>query len=147
MIFLVVKFIIILLLNHKTIAVVRSQYFLLGMKKDVVDYIAKCIECQRVKDKHKYPSCLLQRLPIIEWKWKVVTIDFINKFPMTAKEHDSIMVVVDKLTNAAHFILFKLTHRVVNIPEIYLKEIVMLHKIPMEIILDKDWKFTSNFWK
>jgi hypothetical protein len=39
---------------QKTIAAVRSQYFWLGMKKDVVDYIAKCMECQRVKVEHKH---------------------------------------------------------------------------------------------
>jgi hypothetical protein len=30
---------------HKTIAVVRNQYFWPGMKKEVFDYIVKRIEC------------------------------------------------------------------------------------------------------
>jgi hypothetical protein len=41
---------------QKTIAVVRSQYFWPGMKKDVVDYIARCMECQRVKVEHRHPT-------------------------------------------------------------------------------------------
>jgi len=48
-------------------------------------------------------------------KWEVVTIDFIKKLPKTMKQHDSIMVVVDKLTKAAHFIPMKTTHKVTNI--------------------------------
>jgi hypothetical protein len=100
---------------QKTIAVVRSQYFWLGMKKDVVDYIARCMECQRVKVEHKHPTGLLQPLPILEWKWEVVTIDFITKFPKTTRQHDSIMVVVDKLTKVAHFIPVKLAHKETNI--------------------------------
>jgi hypothetical protein len=64
---------------HKTIAVVRGQYFWPGMKKDVVDYIARCMECQKVKDEHRHPIGLLQPFPIPEWKWEVVTIDFITK--------------------------------------------------------------------
>jgi hypothetical protein len=63
-------------------------------------------------------------LPIPEWKWEVVTIDFITKFPRTTRQHDSIMVVVDKLTKAAHFIPVKTTHKETNIAEIYMKEIV-----------------------
>jgi hypothetical protein len=30
---------------QKTIAIVRGQYFWPGMKKDVVEYISKCMEC------------------------------------------------------------------------------------------------------
>jgi hypothetical protein len=75
-----------------------------GMKKEVVDYIAKCLECQKVKVEHRHPVGLLQPLPIPEWKWEVVTMDFITKLPRTSKQHDSIMVVVDKLTKASHFI-------------------------------------------
>jgi hypothetical protein len=49
--------------------------------------------------------------PFHEWKWEVVTIDFITKIPRIVKQHDSIMVVVDKLTKFSHFILVKLTHK------------------------------------
>ena len=54
--------------------------------------------------KHIHPAGLLQHLPIPEWKWEVVTMDFITKLPRTAKYHNFIMVVVDKITKAAHFI-------------------------------------------
>jgi hypothetical protein len=132
---------------QKTIAVVRSQYFWPGMKKDVVDYIARCMECQKVKTEHRHPTGLLQPFPIPEWKWEVVTIYFITKFPRTTRKHDSIMVVVDKLTKAAHFIPVKMTHKETNIAEIYMKEIARLHGVPKEIVSDRDPKFTSNFWK
>jgi hypothetical protein len=85
------------------------------MKKDVVDYIARCMECQRVKVEHRHPTGLLQPFPIPEKKWEVVTIDFITKFPRTTRKHDSIMVVVDKLTKVSHFIPVKMTHTTTNI--------------------------------
>jgi hypothetical protein len=132
---------------HKTIAVVRSQYFWPGMKKEVANYIAMCLECQKVKTKHRHPVGLLQPLPIPEWKWEVVTIDFITKLPRTVKQHDSIMVVVDKLTKVAHFIPMKTTHKEKNIADIYMKEVSRLHGVPKAIVSDKDPKFTSNFWK
>ena len=74
-------------------------------------------------------------------------MDFINKFPRTTKQHDSIMVVVDKLTKAAHFIPVKLTHKATNIAKIYMREIVKLHSVPKAIVFYRDPKLTSNFWK
>jgi hypothetical protein len=73
-------------------------------------------------------------------------MDFITKLLITVKQHDSIMVVVDKLTKAMHFILVKTTHKETNIAEIYMKEFVRLHGVPKVIVSDKDPTFTSNFW-
>jgi hypothetical protein len=121
---------------RKTIATVRSQFFWPGMEKDVADYIARCMECQRVKAEHRHPTGLLHQFPILENKWEVVTFDFITKLPRTTRQHDSIMVVVDKLT-----------HTTTNIVEIYMREIARLHGIPKAIVSDRDTKFTSNFWR
>jgi hypothetical protein len=85
------------------------------MKKDVADYIARCMECQKVKAEHKHPGGLLQPLPIPEKKWEVITMDFIRGLPRTNKKHDSIMVAVEKLTKAAHFVLVKATQTTTNI--------------------------------
>jgi hypothetical protein len=73
-------------------------------------------------------------------------MDFITRLPRTNKQHNSIMVVVDKLTKAPHFVHVKTTHISANIVEIYMREIARLHGIPRTIVSDKDTKFTSNFW-
>ena len=132
---------------QKTLIAVRKEYFWLGMKKIVVEYITKCMEFQRVKVEHRHPAGLRQPLPIPEWKWDVVTIDFIMKLPWSSQQNDSIMVVVDKLTKATHFVPVKSTHKAANIAEIYMKDIARLHGIPKAIVSDRDSKFTSNFWK
>jgi hypothetical protein len=77
------------------------------MKKEIVEYITRCMECQKVKDKHRHPARLLQPLPIPDWKWEVVTMDFITGLPRIGKQHDSIMVVVDKITKACPFYSIK----------------------------------------
>ena len=86
-------------------------------------------------------------LPIPEWKWEVVTMDFITKLPITSKQHDSIMVVVDKLTKAIHFIPVKPTHKTTNVVDIYMREVAHLHGIPKTIVSNRDPKFNSKFWK
>jgi hypothetical protein len=93
------------------------------VKKEVFDFIAKCLECQKVKAEHRHPASLLQPLSIPEWKWEVVTMDFIIELPRTSKQHDAIMVVVDKLTKAAHFIPLKTTHKATNVVDIYMREV------------------------
>jgi hypothetical protein len=82
---------------QKIVVAVKSHYFWLGMKREVVEYIAICMECHKVKAEHSHPTGLLQPLPIPEWKWEVVTMDFITGLPRTSKMHDLIIVVVDKL--------------------------------------------------
>jgi hypothetical protein len=132
---------------QKTIAAVKSQYYWSGMKKEVADFIAKCLECQKVKAEHRHPTRFLHPLPIPEWKWEAVTMDFITKLPRTNKQHDSIMAVVDKLTKADHFIPINLTHKAANIVDVYKREIARLHGIPKTIVSNRDPKFTSKFWK
>jgi hypothetical protein len=105
------------------------------------------MECQKVKAEHRHPTGLLQPLPILEWKWDVVIMDFITRLPRTRKKHDSIMVVVDKLTKDAHFSPLKTTHTVADVVDIFLKEVARLHGITKTIVSDRDPKFTSNFWK
>jgi hypothetical protein len=72
-------------------------------------------------------------------------MDFITGLPRTNKQHDSIMVVVEKLTKAAHFVSVKTTHTTTNIAEIFMKEIARLHGIPRTIVSDRDTKLNSNF--
>ena len=73
-------------------------------------------------------------------------MDFITRLPRTKKHNESIMVVVDKLSKEAHFIPVKSTYKVVNIANIFMKEILRLHGIPKIVITDCDAKFTSIFW-
>ena len=74
-------------------------------------------------------------------------MDFITRLPMTWRQHDSIMVAVDKLTKTTHFIPVKSTHKTDDIAKIFMKEVFKLHGLPKAIVSDRDVKFTSNFWK
>ena len=74
-------------------------------------------------------------------------MDFTKGLPKKFKHHDSIMVVVDKLSKQTHFILVKSTYKDVNIVDMVMKEIFRLRGVPIVIISDRDVKFTRNFWK
>ena len=74
-------------------------------------------------------------------------MDFITGLPMTWRQHDSIMVVVEKLTKASNFIPVKSMYKANSIAKIFMKDIFRLHGFPKEIISDRDTKFTFTFWK
>ena len=50
------------------------------MKKYIAEYVAVCDVCQRVKAEHQKPAGLLQRMPIPEWKWDKLGMDFITEY-------------------------------------------------------------------
>ena len=132
---------------QKMITMLRKEYFWPNIKNEIAEYVAKCIECHQVKAEHQHPAGLLQPLPIPNSKWEVIHFDFITGLPKNQKENDSIMVVVDKLSKATHFIPVKTTHKDANITDIFMKEIFWLHGNPKAMISDRGPKFTGNFWK
>jgi hypothetical protein len=54
-------------------------------------------------------------------------MDFITCFPKSSKQNDSIIVVVDKLTKATHFVQVNSTYKSINIEDIFMKEIFRIH--------------------
>ncbi|GJS67198.1 putative reverse transcriptase domain-containing protein [Tanacetum coccineum] len=72
-------------------------------------------------------------------------MDFVTGLPRTPKGHDSIWVIVDRLTKSAHF-LTKKTDSMEKLTQLYLKEIVCRHGVPVSIISDQDSSFASGFW-
>ena len=76
----------------------KSLYWLSSMKRDVVDYVSRCLTCQQVKAEHQRPAGLLQPLKIPEWKWEDIAMDFVVGLPKTVGQHDSVWVIVYRYT-------------------------------------------------
>ena len=125
----------------------RKHFWWNGMKKDVAEYVSKCLTCQKVKAEHRHPAGELQPIELPEWKWDQITMDFVVGLPRTVEGYDAIWVVVDRLTKTAHFIPIKVTFSVERLAEIYVASIVRLHGVPLSIISDRDARFTSQFWR
>ncbi|XP_055814181.1 uncharacterized protein LOC129883572 [Solanum dulcamara] len=63
----------------------RQHYWCDGMKRDIVEYVSHCLSCQQFKVEHQWPGGVFQRLPIPEWKWEWITIDFVMGLPRTSR--------------------------------------------------------------
>jgi hypothetical protein len=123
----------------------KEQLWWHGMKREIAFYIAQCDVCQRVKAKHQRPAGLLQPLKVPMWKWEEVGMDFITGLPRSNRGHDSIWIIIDRLTKVAHFILVKTTHNGRELADLYISRIVSLHGVPKTIISDRGTQFTSHF--
>ncbi|KAJ9537978.1 hypothetical protein OSB04_030711 [Centaurea solstitialis] len=125
----------------------KEHYWWPGMKKDIATYASKCLTCAIIKAEHQKPSGLLQQPEIPEWKWERISMDFVTKLPKTKKGHDSIWVIVDRLTKSAHFLPIKESFSIDRLAQLYVDGIVMRHGVPISIISDRDSRFTSRFWQ
>jgi hypothetical protein len=114
------------------------------MRKEVAGYVAKYSICQQVKVEHRKPAGLLQPLPIPEWKWEMITMDFVLGLPREKRGNDAIWVIVDRLTKFALFLPVKMTDPVDKLAKMYVNEVVRLHGVPISIVSDRDPRFTSR---
>ena len=73
-------------------------------------------------------------MPIPEWKWERIAMDFVVGLPKTMGKYDSIWVIVDRLIKSAHFIPVKVTYNVEKLAKLYISEVVRLHGVPLSII-------------
>ena len=124
----------------------REHYWWKGMKKEIANFVSRCLTYQQVKAEHQKPAGKIQPLPIPIWKWDKITMDFVTGLPRTRRQHDSIWVIVDRLTKSAHFLLVSNDDPLDKLAQLYVEEIVRLHGVPLSIVSYRDPRFTSRFW-
>nr|GEV84345.1 transposon Ty3-G Gag-Pol polyprotein [Tanacetum cinerariifolium] len=95
----------------------KDRYWWSGIKKDIAVYVRR------------------------------VDIDFMTKLPRTSSAHDTIWVIVDRLTKCAYFLPIREDYKMERLARLYLNEIVARHGVPILIISDHDSQFTSRFWQ
>jgi hypothetical protein len=103
----------------------KVSYWWYGMKCEVAEYVVLCDTCQRVKVEHQHPAGLLQPLKVPQWKWEEIRMDFIMGLPKTQRGYDSIWVIMDRLTEVAHFIPIKTTYIRPQLVERYISRIIV----------------------
>ncbi|GJW96969.1 reverse transcriptase domain-containing protein [Tanacetum coccineum] len=80
-------------------------------------------------------------------KYEGIAMDFVTKLPRTSNGHDTIWVIVDRLTKSAHFLPMHKDYKMERLVRLYLNEIVARHGVLISIISDCDSHFTSRFWQ
>ena len=73
-------------------------------------------------------------------------MDFIVDLPTTQGGYDAILVVVNRLTKMAHFILTRESVSAPQVADLFISHVFRLHGLPRSIVSDRDTHFTSHFW-
>jgi hypothetical protein len=125
----------------------KPLYWWTKMKREIARYVSECDTCQRIKASHLKSAGALQPLSIPLWKWDDINMDFIEGLPSTSRHHDSIWVIVDRLTKVAHFLPVHTTDKAQKYAELYIDRIVCLHGLPRTIVSDRGAPFVARFWE
>jgi len=129
----------------KTLEVLHEHFYWPNMKRDVQRMCDRCITCRQAKFR-VMPHGLYTPLPIPKKPWVDISMDFIFGLPRSKKGRDSIFVVVDRFSKMAHFIACHKTDDVINIADLFFREVIRLHGLPRSVS-NRDVKFLSYFWK
>jgi hypothetical protein len=104
------------------------------------------LQCRINKAERLKVAGLLHPLDIHNKKWEIISMDFIVSLPRTERGHDSIWVIVDRLTKLARFIPTRTTIKAQELAYQFVNELFRFYSLPMDIVSDRDSKFTSDFW-
>jgi hypothetical protein len=126
--------------HDKKFSQLRSSYYWLGMRIEVINFVNRCRIFQHGKGKRQNTR-LYQLLPIQEMPWDAISMDFVLGLSRM------LFVVVDRFSNMAHFIPCQKTSDATHVANLFFKEVVRLHGLPRSIVLDIDTKFVGHFWR
>ena len=72
-------------------------------------------------------------------------MDFVTHLPWTARRHDAVWVIVDRLTKLAHFLVVRMTFTLEKFFRLYICEIVQLHGVPVSIVSNREPRLRYTF--
>jgi hypothetical protein len=125
----------------------KPLYWWTRMKREIAKYVSECDMCQRIKASHLKSAGTLQPLSIPSWKMDDISMDFFMGLPNTSRHHDSIWVIVDRLTKVVHFLPMHTTDKDHKYAELYIGRIVCLHGLPQTIVSDQGAQLVARFWE
>ncbi|XP_073279560.1 uncharacterized protein [Primulina huaijiensis] len=109
---------------RKMYHILKSHYWWEGMKKEISEFVAKCLTCQQVKAERMRPGGMLHSLEVPQWNWEHIAMDFVTHLPRSNRGCDAIWVIVDRLSKSAHFIPYDRTCTYKKMAKMYIDHIV-----------------------
>lgn len=123
---------------------IAHDFYWPNMKKIINKYVKTCVRCQVMKAHQPKRQGLLTSLPIPEGRWTSISIDFMTGLPMTKKNFDMIMVVVDRFSKRCHLIACEKSLKGIEVIDLLFRFVFAYHGFPRVIVSDRDARFTSQ---
>jgi transposase InsO family protein len=122
------------------------KYYWPQQRQYVHRYVDNCDTCKRIKPIRHAPFGLLRHLQLPSRPWDSRSMDFITGV-LEVDGCNALWVIVDRLTEMAHFVACKETMGAKDLADEFLLHVVWAHGLPNSIISDRGSLFTSLFWK
>jgi hypothetical protein len=116
------------------------------MKIDIEKFCTSCDVCQKTKPSNFNKYRYLMPNPIPHHLYDSISMDFIVNLPWLG-EYNTIFVVVDHLSKHANFIPTTTGLNAEEFGALFIKEIMCRFGLPSSIIMDRDPRWSSDFWK
>ena len=130
----------------KTTELLQRIYYWPHMRDTIKQYVKNCDICQRTKAVRHALYDLMKPNEALNRPWKSKSMDFITDLPKLEGD-DAILIVIDRLTNMAHFLPCTKEMNARQFSELFVREIFRLHGLPKDNITDRGYIFTSDLWK
>jgi transposase InsO family protein len=131
---------------QKTLHRLHSDFYILGDRTLVQDWVRTCATCQRNKTEALQPAGLLQPLDMSSQVWADISMDFIEGLPKVGGK-SVILTVIDRFSKYAHLITLGHPYTAASIARAFFDGIVRLHGFPTSIVSDQDPVFTGHLWR
>jgi hypothetical protein len=133
--------------RDKTLAQMKRRFFWHGMDKQIGEYVTTCDACQKNKPSQQRTPGLLMSIPSPTVAGHTWTMDLITGLPRTRTGNDAIVVWTCKFSKLCHYAPCKTTIDAPSLARLFLNFIVRQHGMPVNIISDRDPRFTAHFWR
>ena len=107
-------------------------------------YVIACDLCLQTKAQHYPPIRELVPLPIPEFHWDTISIDFIVELP-ESHDYDMVMNVIDSVSKVSHFIPTHMMIMALRVAHLFLAHVWKLHGLPRQVVSDRGPQFIVEF--
>ena len=131
--------------REKTFLSLSKDFYWPHMYKWVRKYVRTCEVCQRVKPA-PVSQAPLHPLSIPNEIWKSISMDFVFGLPPDSG-YTGILVFVDRLSKMVHLVPVSESITAEATAQHFIQHVFRLHGMPVEVVSDRDPRFTSVFWR
>ena len=114
------------------------------MSRYIGQYVKTCNLCLRTKAQCQSPIRELALLPIPEFHWDTISVDFIVELP-ESHGYDAVMNVVDSVSKMSHIIPTHTTITALGAARLFLTHVWKLHGLPRQVVSDRGPQFIMEF--
>ena len=131
--------------QNKTLELVCHGYSWPSLCANIQQFCKSCVTCMRFKLQHHKLYRSFKQLPIPEQPWNSISMDFIEKLPLSSR-FDTILVIVNWLTKQAIFIPAHNTITFMDLACLFVLHVFSKHGIPSHVTFDRSSEFVLNFF-